>query len=410
MKILIVDDNVSKAGKLTQVLSDVGIPRESIEMVSTAMQARNKLRSSHFELLVVDLLLPLRQEDEPKLETALDLIEEVSERDGYVRPSRIVGFTAFVEQVASADAAFKSRLWTIVQYDPTSTAWELQFSHVARYLINVGRQDLPKEYGADICLVTALPKELEAILRVNWAWKEPEPLDDCTFVQRAHFTVSDRTFRVVAASAPRMGSVAASLLSSKLIEKFRPRFIAMPGICAGVKGKVELGDVIAFDPCWEWPSGKLTNGDSGTYLEPAPHQIPLSEFAVARLEQMQRDEVLWANIRSEWPGEKPSTALRFHIGPGASGSAVIADNSTVEAIQQQHRKLTGLDMEAYGVAAAARSSCIPKPTALVIKSVVDFANAKKSDKWHGYACHVSARTMAEFFERFIPEILDLAGS
>jgi nucleoside phosphorylase len=120
--------------------------------------------------------------------------------------------------------------------------------------------------------------------------------------------------------------------------------------------------------------------------------------------------VLWANIRSEWPGEKPSTALRFHIGPGASGSAVVADNSTVEAIQQQHRKLTGLDMEAYGVAAAARSSCIPKPTALVIKSVVDFANSKKSDKWHGYACHVSARTVAEFFERFIPEMLDLAGS
>lgn len=410
MKVLIVDDNINKAGKLAKVLSEEGIDRGDIEIVSCAMNARTRLKEERFDLLVIDLLLPLREEDMPELNTALDLINEITERDAYIKPSNIVGFTAYADEVIEANSTFKQRMWTIVSYDPTTNSWETQFRHMARYLVESINQTTPLHYATDICVVTALQIEMDAIYRLPWTWEEPEPLDDSTFIRRASFTVDNQTFQVVTACAHRMGSVSAALLTSKLINVFRPRFIAMTGICAGVKDKVNIGDVVFFDPVWEWPSGKLATGDGGTYLQPSPHQIPIADFVVARAEQIRNDKMLWAGIQSAWAAEAPQNILSLVVGPGASGSAVIADNATVPAIKQQHRKVTAVEMEAYGVCAAARCSTSPKPTVIIMKSVCDFADEEKLDKWQPYASYTSAQGMHAFFNRYLADIITLAGT
>ncbi len=410
MKILIVDDNINKAGKLAKVLSEEGIDRGDIEIVSCAMEARERLRKERFDLLVIDLLLPLREEDDPELNTALDLIKEITERDVYFKPSNIVGFTAYTDAVIEANSAFNQRMWAIVSYDPTTNSWETQFRYMARYLVESLSQSTPLHYGTDICVVTALQIEMDAVYRLPWVWEEPEPLDDSTFIRRASFTVNEQIFQVVTACAHRMGSVAAALLTSKLINAFRPRFIAMTGICAGVKDKVNIGDVVLFDPVWEWPSGKLVDGDGGTYLQPSPHQIPIADFIVARAEEMRNDKMLWVGIQNLWPAEAPAHTLKLVLGPGASGSAVIADSATVPAIKLQHRKVTAVEMEAYGVCAAARFSTSPKPTAIIMKSVCDFADDEKTDKWQPYTSYTSAQGMHAFFNRYLAEIITLAGT
>lgn len=410
MKVLIVDDSIGKAGKLAKVLSEEGIERGDIEIVSSAMEGRKRLREQRFDLLVIDLLLPLREEDEPELNTALDLIKEITERDVYIKPSNIVGFTAYTDAAKEAKSAFNQRMWTIVSYDPTTNSWETQFRYMARYLVKSLNQSTPLRYRTDICVVTALQIEMDAVYRLPWAWEEPEPLDDSTFIRRASYTVNEQTFQIVTACAHRMGSVSSALLASKLINAFRPRFIAMTGICAGVKDKVNIGDVVLFDPVWEWPSGKLVDGDGGTYLQPSPHQIPIAEFIVARAEEMRKDKALWVSIQSSWPAENPGHTLNLVVGPGASGSAVIADSVTVPAIKLQHRKVTAVEMETYGVCAAARCSASPKPTAIIMKSVCDFADDSKSEKWHPYASYTSAQGMHAFFNRYLTEIISLAGT
>jgi|CXWL01.1.fsa_nt_gi nucleoside phosphorylase/CheY-like chemotaxis protein len=410
MKVLIVDDNINKAGKLAKVLSEEGIGRGDIEIVHCAMNARTRLKEERFDLLVIDLLLPLREENTPELNTALNLIKEITERDVYFKPSNIVGFTAYTDEVIEANSAFNQRMWTIVSYDPTTNAWETQFRHMAHYLVKSLNQSIPLHYRTDICVVTALQIEIDAVYRLPWAWEEPEPLDDSTFIRRASLTIDNQTFQVVTACAHRMGSVSSALLTSKLINAFRPRFIAMTGICAGVKEKVNIGDVVLFDPVWEWPSGKLVDGDGGTYLQPSPHQVPIADFIVARAEEMSNDKALWVNIQNSWPAEAPGHILKLVLGPGASGSAVIADSATVPAIKQQHRKVTAVEMEAYGVCAAARSSTSPKPTAIIMKSVCDFADDEKSDKWQHYSSHTSAQGMHVFFNRYLAKIISLAGT
>ncbi len=409
MKILIVDDNTAKAGRLARLLSDNGLDRGCIEVVPSAMQARDRLRSNLYTLVVLDLMLPLREEDEPSIETSLSLLEELAERDIYMKPRLIVGFTAFQERAIEATAAFRNRMWTVVHFDPTTDYWERQFTNVAEYLGRAAAQTPHIEYDVDLCVVTAIQAELDAVHRLPWQWEAPEPLDDSTFVRRGVFVSGERNATVVAACAPRMGSVASALLASKLISAFRPRFLAMPGICAGVRGKVELGDVVVFDPTWEWPSGKLADGENGTYLQPAPHQIALNEMIAARVIQLQADDSCLARIRGSWPGSKPSTALGLVIGPGASGSAVVADSATVDAIRLQHRKLVAVEMEAYGVCAAARMASSPRPSPIVMKAVCDFADETKSDDWQAYAAFASAEAMALFFSRYMEELAGHAG-
>lgn len=53
-----------------------------------------------------------------------------------------------------------------------------------------------------------------------------------------------------------MGMPAAASLAMKMIMTFRPAFVGMVGVAAGVKGRTNFGDVIAADPTWDYGSGK----------------------------------------------------------------------------------------------------------------------------------------------------------
>jgi nucleoside phosphorylase/CheY-like chemotaxis protein len=411
LKVLIVDDNVAKAGKLVSLLVACGIERGEIEVVVSAISARQRLCAVRYDLLVVDLLLPQREEDAPTVECAIALIEEIGERDVYFKPKHVVGFTAYPEAEVRATEAFRHRLWTIVQFDPTTSEWESQFRNVADYLLRLGNEPTSAAYNVDVCIVSGLQLEIHAVHSLAWNWSDPEPLDDMTFVRQGTFSSNGSTKRVVTASCRRMGSVAAALLTSKLIERFRPRFVAMPGICAGVKGKINIGDTVLMDPVWEWPSGKLAEeGDGGTYLQPAPHQIALSEFVVARAEQLREDRGLWRRVAELGKSEGLIHSVGLHIGPGASGSAVVTDSATMDAIRTQHRKLLAVEMEAYGVYASARSSSTPRPTALAMKTVCDFADDEKVDKWQRVAARISSVVLGAFLERYLDEMTALAGT
>ena len=61
----------------------------------------------------------------------------------------------------------------------------------------------------------------------------------------------------------------------------------------------------------------------------------------------------------------------------------------------------GIDMEAYSIFAAAAESILPPPKALVLKSVVDFADPDKNDEFRDYASFTSVRALQEFASRYI---------
>jgi nucleoside phosphorylase len=186
-----------------------------------------------------------------------------------------------------------------------------------------------------------------------------------------------------------------------VISALRPRILAMVGICAGMRGSCEMGDLLVADPSWDWQMGKYAQDA----FEIAPDQIGSPVEITQCLTVLRQDRSFLFNAAEAFPGEKPQNVPNILIGPVASGSAVLADESTAEAIKGQHRKLLGVDMELFGVYCAARDSSAPRPITFGIKGVCDFADHHKNDKYQAFAARMSARTIGTFAERYSKKLI-----
>lgn len=405
MKILMVDDSPQRLKPLIERLETIGVRREDIVISQSAMDARALLEDAQFDLLLLDICLPRRAEDPPADASSLELLEDIVEGDELTPPRHILCLTAHDRSAASVSEKFKQNTWAIIRYASDNDEWIGQITNSVGWLIKSGAAAEPRQYGVDLAIVTALrDPELDAVLQNGWDWQPAEPLDDATFVQRATFESGGRTFTARAATAPRMGMVATALLSAKLITELRPRFIVMVGICAGVRGKVELGDVLLADPSWDYQSGKRVKDQQATQFSISPHQLDVAENVRARIDQLSADKEFLRETRDAWRAEAPRE-FRIAVGPVASGSAVLADGDAIDEIKRQKRELLGIEMEVYGLYAAARAASSPRPSALALKAVCDFADPDKKDLMQKFAAYTSAAVTTELFERYGSELI-----
>jgi nucleoside phosphorylase len=178
----------------------------------------------------------------------------------------------------------------------------------------------------------------------------------------------------------------------------------MCGICAGVKGKTDLGDVLLADPAWDFQSGKRVKDKKNKSFSISPHQIPVPTTVRIHVEQLRSDHEALSQIAQKFGPDAPRIP-RVIIGPVASGSAVLADSDVIEEIKQQQRDLIGVEMEAYGLYAAAHSASAPQPKAFALKAVCDFADPDKNDKAQRFAAFTSARLLCLLIQKFGARLL-----
>ena len=87
----------------------------------------------------------------------------------------------------------------------------------------------------------------------------------------------------------------------------------------------------------------------------------------------------------------------------ACGSAVVANREIVEKQVLPLMPLTsGLDMESYSIAFAAAGCREPRPKALVVKSICDFADSRKSDQYQKFAAYTSSRYVRYLLDHHLP--------
>jgi len=257
---------------------------------------------------------------------------------------------------------------------------------------------------ADLAILVALPEpELDYVLRTfSSSWRQ-EGRDGILFNVGSMF-IDDEEITVVAAVQNDMGMVPAAILATKTVGAWQPTLLAMVGVCAGVRGKVELGDIVIGQDLFDYGSGKLAQGRLKPDYRPVSIDESLCQLAVA----LARERDASAAIRSEWPiaeAGKPTTDLRVHVGAMASGAAVVADDGVVAGVEEHKRSLLAVDMEAYGLARAA-GSAIMSQKFLVVKGVQDFADEAKNDEFREYAAFVSAHWLHRFVLRYWKELGD----
>lgn len=254
------------------------------------------------------------------------------------------------------------------------------------------------DFDYDVAIITALSKpELEAVLNLEGFWKEHNIKNDSTTYNIGYFEKDNTRKKIVAVSAPQMGMVASSTLCVKLVKNFRPKYIIMPGIAAGVKGETNFGDIIVADLTYDASSGKIITDDDGNKdFSPNPTPIPLNQDIKEIVRNYETKDEYFFNLKKSWPGNKPDTELKIKVGPLASVPYVIQNSNELSNIKKHQRKLIGLEMESYGVFYSAYNGLQPKPIPISIKSVCDFGDKNKADNYQKYAAYTSANFMYDF--------------
>jgi nucleoside phosphorylase len=284
---------------------------------------------------------------------------------------------------------------------PGEDGWSQQLNSLVAHLVASEKAVTIAAYEVDVCIVTALRSpEYEAIIALPVEWSNPKLIDSNTYVQTGEIESEGQKLSIVAATCSRMGATETALISAKLIHYFRPRFLMMTGICAGVQGKTNVGDVIVANPTWDWQSCKRAKREDGTVIElPAKDFISLERDVSSRIEAFAADKKNLNEIKSGWLGESPQTELRVCLGPLATGSIVVADGETLLLIKEkQHKEVLGLEMETYALYAAARAAGKPRPIAISLKAVCDFGDYLKDDRFQRYAAYTSARCLHSFLK------------
>ena len=253
------------------------------------------------------------------------------------------------------------------------------------------------EFLTDVALLSVTTIEFRAVMHFH-DWKAKTFTGDDQIYDVAEFERDGKKHSLVHAKISEMGMTAAAATAMKVIFLFRPRYLIMVGIAAGVvKEELEdqrYGDVVVPDVIWNYSAGKfvspelaeITYGNMGFLPRSTSEHIP--------------EEILPYLRKAVASDENPCHA---YIGPMACGSTVVANRELLEKqIYTQYRHTAGLDMESYAVVYAANHANDPRPTPLVVKSVCDFADSKKSDDYQRFAAYSSCEFAKFLYEKILP--------
>ncbi len=411
IQILVVEDNEHKQNNIKQIILDNSNIKESdLQIVSSVKEAKKLLYEHYYDLLILDLVLPIETGLEASAKNGVQFLEDIHSSPMIKPPIHIVGLSGFSDMVTKYHEQFSKKLWNLIDYQADSTAWHDQLKVIIFHLVKTRQrfiQSSVKKHSYDVAIITALPQpEFEAVLRLNdGKWEPVEVEDDFIKYYKSTFIDGDVIKTVIAATADQMGMTASSHLSTKMILYFKPKYLIMSGIAAGIKGKeLGYGDILVAEQSWDYGSGKIIEMEkkndselADICFQPDTRDIQLSADLKAKISNFKLTKAtLLDKIQNSWLGDTPNTKLQLHLGPIGSGSYVISSESTLADIKEHQRKLIGVEMETFGVYYAADHSPEPKTKAISIKSVSDYGDGKKNDKYQKYAAYTSANFIYHF--------------
>jgi len=372
MIILVVEDNDDKFAKIQNaVQSELAWCSLEFKQVRSVSEYCKVIDARKFDLIILDILLPRRPGENP-FDVSTDLIQEC--RDTVNEETPTVALTEMIDPEYETLLCFNEKSVPVLMYSENGQEWQEQLLKLVSGLSDVSK--------LDFAICCALQKEADAFQDTGCElgeWKaelgalrwRPIEIDGnkgaiCVF--------------------PQMGMTQSALYTSRIIEFFKPKVVAMSGICAGLKSECNLVDVVVPVSAWDHQVGKIT--DDGFKQEMNLENVDTD--IVAQLKHEQQTKPTSFNLAKVEMGVPKIYSPSIVFGPVASGSVVVASSKEMSRIEQQQRKVIGVEMEIAAFLAACRFSRI-KPKAFAAKSVVDFADADKDDDVHDIASSASAQ-------------------
>ncbi len=219
---------------------------------------------------------------------------------------------------------------------------------------------------------------------------------DYNFIYQ-RFSYAGLTFAIVTQNS--MGMATATSLATRAILALNPKIVAMTGICAGRKSKVNLGDIIVADQVFDYTAGKK-------YVDRfSPRPISFTTDDTIRnyvTAAIINNDYISDSILQGWHGSRISHRITVHMKTLASGTAVVDDAQTMISAAAVQDNLYAIDMEGYGIALAATAL---RTKWIVIKAVQDFADGNKEQDESGIR-DFAAYASASLLKNMIPSIIE----
>lgn len=400
IKVLIIEDNNEKLGRVKDFLQTVcKVKGTDIDSCGAVNPGRTALMERQYDLLLLDLVLPVNENEDPSAENGTNFLDEIHYNPNINIPIHIIGLTEFDQVFKDFYETFEDKLWGLINFRLSDNDWTNKLKSKVFYLQNFKEQYqsfLEKKNKYDVAIVTALNTEFQQLLR-SGAWTKVSHEDDqLVYFETILNTKNNNNIRIIACSFNQMGMQAAASVGAKVIAKFSPGHIFITGICAGFADKgLKLGDIIVATQCWDYESGKVIENESGELVfNPDMKLIPTDQGIISRITDFSNDRAVLSRIHDDFAGNKPDNTLKVHFGSVGSGPYVLSSKEYLKKLTESDRKLLGIDMEGFGIYKAGQffKSTVP----VFIKSVSDFGDEKKSDDYHAYSAYTSANFTLKF--------------
>ena len=379
MRVLTIEDDDEKQSQLRE--SAESVDENAVFVTAPDMaSAMRQLQATQYDLIILDLMLPMVGGGSP-VDVGGELLPLIA-RIRRNRYTNMIALTAYKELFDRREECFAAAGVFLIHYERESENWKPTILSLLRRSAAQSR--------CDFLIVCALELESNALFdtRASLGENRIENGLDTRDIAIGHYKG-----RVV--GLPRAGLVNAASITTASIERFRPKLVAMTGICGGVKDRTKLGQVLVCERCWEYQVGKYVGGE----FKFEPYQTTISELTRQKLALMCRStrvKTLLCDMDMPEGVEKCDPKMATIV----SGSAVIADDRERDAICKQHRNIDGVEME---LSAVFRAAELLDESIVVIgaKGVSDFGDAQKGDDVQQFAAVAAGRFVVEAIEKLL---------
>lgn len=400
MKVIIIDDQLEKAKDLARIVKETS-PNVEILHATNASDGFRELITHGAHLVLLDVVVPLNMGDDACETSSEWFVRELKRKPPGSSIPYVVGTTQFAESLSKVQETFRNDLWSIIYVSDDDSRWPSQLQHAVRFAeSNAERLSFEGSVGAnevDFAVITAIrnPEFSELVSALGGGEQVSLRETQETWLKCRLRRNDGSEVSVLAASADEMGMTAMASLVTKICISCRPKRVILVGIMAGNPERVGLSDLIVAESTWNFQVGKLTENG----FQPDVKLLSCSFNLANQLMNVVSEKFILGFWESWNRQERPRQIASIHKGDVACSPFVVADGKTFQQLEsEQKRKVMGLEMEAYGLYDAIRRLGVMAPEVVCIKSVCDFGDGAKNDKYQTYCAALSAAAAVQFMK------------
>lgn len=383
MKILLIEDNVLKRDKIKKLIDINFRCLIYIDTVDNLESALLKVEEKKYDLYILDLSIKSGRH-EASIEFGFQLYDKI------ISLTKNIIIYSNVDNIENTERKnqFNNDKIDFIDYTTEGKDWENSLIEYLNKFVKI------ETLFYDISIITALDDEFYWMkIASNTEWYKFE-MNELSYYSTKIRNNNDEEVSIIAHSINKMGMSYSSATATKMLMLFRPKILLMTGICAGIEGPTQKGDIIVPEYIFNYQEGDIT--EEGFVPSFKTKQLNTN---ISRLIHQTKDSYV-LDIKNEWEknykvhGEMPGgTSFQVHTGNHfGTGSAVVKDKIILDEIKKYMQKdIIGLDMEGYSIFIATEVLYELNTIPILIKSVQDFATKEKDKKFRAFSCFSSAR-------------------